>query len=162
MKNPKQFQIYETSHWLINHRLDSTLPGYLMLGSKTAARDLCQLSKGALMSLGPLLAKAQNALNTSLKPNRIYIGRYGHTPGYPIHFHLIPIYEWVEELYQNDARYRVLQQFAEPSAGTNPDGAELTFFIWREFCEKSVPPPIESPSVSQTIDILRNAMRDSM
>lgn len=32
-------------------------------------------------------------------------------PGLPVHFHLIPLYDWVEELFWEDTRYRTLQQF---------------------------------------------------
>jgi diadenosine tetraphosphate (Ap4A) HIT family hydrolase len=157
---PERFLVHETQYWSLNHHLDSALPGYLMLGSRvTAAHDLSELSEGALLSLGPLLANAQKALHALLKPNRVYIGRYGHTPGYPIHFHLIPIYQWVEALFWRDARYRKLEEFAEPSAEPATDGAELTFFVWREFCERPDPPPIEGPSVLEAIAMLRAGMR---
>ena len=159
MEIPQQFRIHETEHWLVNHRMNSALPGYLMLGSKTATGELSDLSMEALSSLGPMLANVQAAMRTVLKPDRIYVGRYGHTTGYPLHFHLIPIYGWVERLFWRDARYRVLEQFAGPVAETAIDGAELTFFVWREFCERPDPPPVEGPSVPQTIGMLREAMR---
>lgn len=160
MEIPQQFHIHETEHWLINHRINSALPGYLMLGSKRFAGELSDLSTEALSSLGPLFAQAEQAMRTVLKPDRIYVGRYGHTPGYPLHFHLIPIFGWVERLFWRDTRYRALEQFAGPVAETAVDGAELTFFVWREFCERPDPPPVEGPSVTQTIAMLREAMRD--
>jgi len=145
----------------VNHRMNSALPGYLMLSSKTDTNDLSDLSEDALAEFGPLLARVQSALKRKLNAQRVYIGRYGHTPGYPIHFHVIPIYDWVEELFWKDARYRLLQSFAEGPGETATDGAELTLFVWREFCERTEPPPISGPSVSEVIKLLREAMRFS-
>lgn len=58
-------------------------------------------------------------------------------PGLPVHFHLIPLYDWVEELFWEDTRYRTLQQFGVPTTEPLTDGAELTLFVWREFCERA-------------------------
>ncbi|MBB4234194.1 diadenosine tetraphosphate (Ap4A) HIT family hydrolase [Rhizobium esperanzae] len=155
---PPHFHVAETAGWLVNHRMNSALPGYLMIGSKTDTTDLSDLSVDALAEFGPLLARAQSALKRELSAQRVYIGRYGHTPGYPIHFHVIPIYDWVEELFWKDARYRQLANFAEGPGETTTDGAELTLFVWREFCERTVPPSVTRPSVSKAIQLLRAAM----
>lgn len=156
---PAQFHVSETSGWLVNHRINSALPGYLMVSSRSFTNDLADLSAEALCELGPLLAKAQHALGKVLGAKRVYIGRYGHSPGFPIHFHIIPIYDWVEDLFWQDQRYRLLQTFAEGPGETPTDGAELTFFIWREFCERAEPPPIKGPSVAETIELLRKTLR---
>jgi len=135
--------------------MDSALPGYLMLASKLPAEDLSDLPHGALTELGPLLAKVQSVLREKLNPVRVYIGRYGHSPGYPIHFHLIPVYDWVERLFWQDERYRLLEKFAEKPGPVETDGAELTLFIWREFCERSSPPRVAGPSIDEAIALLR-------
>ena len=160
MEIPSRFRVHETDFWLINHRLDSALPGYLMLGSKLQVSDLSEVPDDALATLGPLLARAQRSLKTRLNPTRIYIGRYGHSRGYPVHFHLIPVYDWVEKLFLRDDKYRVFEQFAEKDRVMpgGPDGAELTLFIWREFCERLNPPPIAGPSIDETIVMLREEM----
>ncbi len=158
MEIPQRFHIAETNGWLVNHRMNSALPGYLMIASKKSSSDLSDLDEMALQELGPLLALAQSALKRKLSAQRVYIGRYGHTPGYPIHFHVIPIYDWVEDLFWNDNRYRVLAKFAEGPGETPTDGAELTLFVWREFCERVTPPPIEGPSVSEVIELLRKTI----
>jgi diadenosine tetraphosphate (Ap4A) HIT family hydrolase len=156
---PEQFHVSETSGWLVNHRINSALPGYLMVSSRSFTNDLSELSPEALAELGPLIARAQTALGTVLGAKRVYIGRYGHAPGYPIHFHIIPIYQWVEDLFWQDERYRLLQTFAEGPGETPTDGAELTFFVWREFCERADPPPIKGPSITETIELLRKILR---
>ena len=159
MKIPHRFHVVETDGWLVNHRMNSALPGYLMISSKTDTNDLFDLPEGALEELGPLLAIAQKALKQDLHAQRVYIGRYGHSPGYPIHFHVIPIYDWVEELFWKDDRYRLLQSFAEGPGETATDGAELTLFVWREFCERAEPPQISGPSIFETIALLQEKMR---
>lgn len=94
-------------------------------------------------------------------PQRLYVSRYGHSPGYPIHFHLIPVYAWVEKLFWEDSRYRLLEAFANPErAQTRTDGAELTLFIWREFGERVNPPLPEGPSIPQVIKKLRSAFEE--
>lgn len=157
--NPRSLPIYETEHWLINRRIDTALPGYLMVGSTSVADDLSDLSDGALISLGGVLANAQRTLKSVLQPAQIYMGRFGHSSGYPVHFHLIPIYEWVEDLFWTDPRYRMLAEFGQCVDGKATDGAELTFFVWREFCERAEPPPIEGASVTQVIGRLREEIR---
>ncbi|WP_286166733.1 HIT family protein [Ochrobactrum sp. POC9] len=158
MELPQNFQIFETQAWRVSHRINSALPGYLIICSKTYSTDLSELSENALIELGPLLALAQNTVKQELNARRVYIGRYGHSPGLPVHFHVIPIYEWVEELFWADDRYRLLESYAENEGVTGTDGAELTLYVWREFCERAVPPPIKGPSVSQVIEIVRNSM----
>ena len=90
-----------------------------------------------------------------LQPEHLYIGRYGHTSGLSFHFHVIPICKWVKQSLFNDARYRVLQNLAERSATREPDGAELTLYVWREFCESLNPPAISGPFIGEVIENLK-------
>ncbi|GAC1045640.1 HIT family protein [Rhizobium sp. No.120] len=159
MGSASQFFIAETDEWLLSHRANSALPGYLIITSKRSANDLSELSDSALREIGPLLALSQAALKQELLAPRVYIGRYGHSAGLAFHFHIIPIYDWVETLFWQDSRYRTLSQFAEGNAEPETDGAELTLFVWREFCERILSPPIEGPTVSEAIDLLRKRMR---
>jgi diadenosine tetraphosphate (Ap4A) HIT family hydrolase len=57
----KHLVILQTKDWVLNHRVDSALPGYLMLGSRAPVNDLSLLSPEALTQLGTLLANAQKA-----------------------------------------------------------------------------------------------------
>lgn len=153
-----RFHVLETAHWLVNHRVNSALPGYLMIGSRAPASQLSELSAEALSELGLLMAKTEAVLRQDFKARRVYAGRYGHTPGHTPHFHIIPIYDWVEKLFWQDQRYRLLETFAEGPGETATDGAEMTLFVWREFCERRNPPPVEGPSVEEAITRLRSAM----
>ena len=90
---PKHLVILQTEDWVLNHRVDTALQGYLMLGTRMPTNDLSLLRSEALVQLGTLLANAQKALTAILKPEHLYIGRFGHTAGHPLHFHLIPTIE---------------------------------------------------------------------
>lgn len=152
------FIIHETEHWILNHHMSSKLPGYLVLGARSNVGSLAELPDGALAEMGVLLARIQKTLQSELQPKWLYISRFGHDPGFPIHFHYIPVYHWVEELFWKDARYRLLQNFgAGANAHSLTDGAEMTLFIWREFGESLEPPNIQGPSIEQMIERLRLA-----
>ncbi|MCY1462518.1 hypothetical protein D9M71_803010 [compost metagenome] len=84
-------------------------------------------------------------------------------PGLALHFHFIPVYDWVERAFWRDERYRALQGFGSREAAQNlTDGAELTLFIWREFGESPTPPAIEGPAVDEVIEHLRQACRSGL
>lgn len=103
-----------------------------------------------------LISKIDKALRNVLHPKHIYIGKYGHTPELANHFHFIPASQWLIDLFWQDARYRVLSDFADNSLATSTDGAELTFFIWREFCERKDPPAYRGISKAEIITLLRS------
>ncbi|MNJ13157.1 hypothetical protein D3C77_73610 [compost metagenome] len=158
MDIPSRFIIHESRYWVLNHRINSALPGYLMLSAKQMTNSLAALPTEAQAELGVLQARIQKTIEDHLQPKRLYIGRYGHDAGYSIHFHFIPVYAWVEALFWADERYRLLQNFGSiDSARPQTDGAELTLFVWREFCERPVPPLVQGPSVDHVIATLRNA-----
>lgn len=152
------FIVYETEHWRLNHHQASTLPGYLMLGAKAPIHSLADMPEAALAELGGLLARVQRVMEAQLNPKWLYISRYGHMPGLPLHFHFIPVYGWVEDAFWRDERYRVLQRFGCHEQGQSlTDGAELTLFVWREFGENPVAPVVQGASIDQTIHLLRTA-----
>lgn len=150
--------LHETEHWRLNHHLASALPGYLMLAAKAPIHSLADMPEPALAELGGLLAKVQRVMEAQLEPKWLYISRYGHMPGFPLHFHFIPVYDWVEAAFWRDERYRVLQGFGtQELAQTSTDGAELTLFVWREFGERLTPPQVQGDTVHQVIERLRVA-----
>jgi diadenosine tetraphosphate (Ap4A) HIT family hydrolase len=159
---PERLVILKTEHWVLNHRVDSALPGYLMLGARMFTNDLSRMPPEALAELGPLLARSQQALDTILKPEHLYIGRYGHIAGYALHFHIIPVCGWVKQSFFRDPRYRVLRNFDQPShaghTGDKTDGGELTLYVWREFCENPVPPPVSGPSIPEIVGRLKTLL----
>jgi len=158
MEIPPRFIIHESQHWLLNHRINSALPGYLVLSAKQLSSSLSTLPVAAQAELGMLLAQTQQVMEDHLQPTHLYISRYGHDPGHSIHFHFIPVFPWVEALFWEDQRYRLLETFGSvPSEYPLTDGAELTLFIWREFCERPDPPSAQGQTVDEIISTLRTA-----
>ncbi|MBP6985218.1 MAG: hypothetical protein KBB83_01350 [Alphaproteobacteria bacterium] len=86
--------IHETSHWILKHRADSKLPGYLILQAKSPQADsLSKLSCNSINELGFLQAQATGCLETRLGARLVYICRFGHQPGNSPHFHIVPFYD---------------------------------------------------------------------
>jgi diadenosine tetraphosphate (Ap4A) HIT family hydrolase len=156
---PEHLIIKTTDHWIVNHRVDSKLPGYLMIASRADTAKLSDLSAAALGELGKLLAEAQKILQETLHAEHVYLSRFGHQPGLSIHFHVIPIYGWVKAAFTRDPRYAIFKSFYATGANNSEfDGSELTFYIWRELCESANPPAIEGPSTNEVIQLLRKNM----
>ena len=153
---PEHLVILRTAHWILNHRMDSALPGYLMLGARAPINELSLMHPDALVQLGALMASGQKALNEILAPEHLYISRYGHAAGHALHFHIIPVCGWVRRGFLGDSRYRILRNLtpSAASAGDETDGAELTLYIWREFCENPAPPEISGPSIHDVVERL--------
>ena len=157
---PEHLVVLQTEDWMINHRVDSALPGYLILAARMPTNELSSIRPRALAQLGALLATTQKALNVILKPEHLYIGRYGHTAGHALHFHMIPVCDWVRQSFFMDPRYRILQGLSKHSAADETDGAELTLYIWREFCENPNPPAISGPPIHEVVARLKVSMSD--
>ncbi|WP_194790031.1 HIT family protein [Pseudomonas sp. UFMG81] len=157
---PTDYIVHESEHWILNHHLTSQLPGYLMLGSRAPVNSLADLPDQALAEMGLLMGKLQRAMEQALSPKWLYIGRFGHVPGCPLHFHFIPVYDWVEQLFWRDERYRALQQFGSMEhALSRTDGAELTLFVWREFGEGPTSHDVPGSAIPDAITTLRHRLQ---
>lgn len=80
MHIPESMMITKTKYWIINHRINSELPGYIMMSSRYLDKELYELPNAALQEMGILISKIDKALRNILHPQHIYIGKYGHTP----------------------------------------------------------------------------------
>jgi diadenosine tetraphosphate (Ap4A) HIT family hydrolase len=155
---PRRLIIFESEYWTLNHRIDCALPGYLMLGARAPVSELASLPEKALEELGSRLAAAQRALTAILRPDHFYVGRFGHSAGYSIHFHLIPICGWVKERFRADARYDAVRRLGPRSDPEETDGAEMTLYVWREFCESENPPEVVGLSIEDVVTRLRQLL----
>ena len=140
--------IHETSHWILKHRADSALPGYLILASKNLnAESLSKLSLDALNELGFLQAQATRYLETRFGAKLVYICRWGHQPGNSPHFHIVPFYDWIKKAYLADPLWVEFE--------ADPDGPVYFTYITRAFIEYEIAPAIEGPSIDDVIQVLR-------
>ena len=71
MDIPSSFIIHESKYWILNHRMDSALAGYLMLSAKQMTNSLAALAIEAQAALGVLQARIQNAIEAHLQPTRL-------------------------------------------------------------------------------------------
>ena len=151
-KPPENMIVHETEHWVVNQRVGCPVAGYLIVGARAPdAAELPDLALGAQHEIGTLLARATEILRADLGAERVYVGRYGHEPGHTVHFHVMPVYPWIVSAFHADPRYSV-----EP----DPDGANLTHFIWREYCESPSPPACNGLSVDQAVQLIRNKFKE--
>lgn len=145
--------MYDTEYWMASQRSDATLPGYLIVSAKELeARELEDLSIGALGELGYVLKVVTQALRTSFEPEHVYVCRFGMSPGFTVHFHVIPIYSWAKEAYR---RMAVGDLVRYPSF---TDGASLTLFASEEFTRGRAPCAVPEPSVAKVTHTLRKAL----
>ena len=142
-------------HWVVVQRADATLPGYLIVAAKRAsARRIEDALPGALAELGPLLGEVAGAVREVLRPCHLHICLFGSEPGFSVHFHVIPIYDWVREAYERAVRERATEiEYPELL-----DGASLTLFVSEEFARGRAPCPVPEPDVGEAILRLRRAL----
>jgi diadenosine tetraphosphate (Ap4A) HIT family hydrolase len=140
--------IFETDHWLLKHRADTTLPGYLILVAKNShTTSLSGLSAYALSELGYLQAQATRFLEVLFDAKLVYICKWGHQQGNQPHFHIVPLYDWVKSAYFTNPLWFKY----EP----NPDGPVYFTYITRAFIEYEVSPTIKGPTIDEVIQVLR-------
>ncbi|MCC2645614.1 MAG: hypothetical protein K0R94_1392 [Burkholderiales bacterium] len=139
--------IYESKYWQLKHRQDSKLPGYLILAAKeTKSSSLADLSHESLTELGTLQAEISRILEQYLNAKLVYICRFGHQPGNPPHFHIVPLYDWVQDAYSRDPLWK----------DQEPDGPVYFTYITRAFIEYLHAPTIIGPSIPHVITIIKN------
>jgi len=159
---PEELVVCETERWRVNQRVDSRLPGYLIVEPKAGSGTLPELGVEALTELGPLLARLEAALNDVLAPRKVYFARWGHAPGSPLHFHVIPLTDGVVRALARDGRYRALETFhsGEDEAPEPWDGPDFCLFIARELGESATPPDLDGPTVAETVRALRKRLQN--
>ncbi len=126
---PTEYVVYETEHWIVNHRMNSTYAGYLMIASKSEVSELSDLCPESLSSLGVVLADVERLLQRAYTPEKIIISKLGFSKGFNCHFHAVPVSKKVI----NEVRKRSSYMFNEP------DGNDIMLFINREYCENQDP-----------------------
>jgi len=130
--------IWEGEFWKLIMVSEFTLPGYSILASKDESlKTFARMSRGQSSELGYGQALACRSMEACLFPRNVVAGRYGLVPGYSIHYHIVPIYEWVIDAFNSDSRYTSgFDSITPEDYPVMPDGAALLAFVWRELCAR--------------------------
>jgi hypothetical protein len=70
-----------------------------------------------------------------------------------VHFHVIPVYEWMKQAYRRMARKDEAVQYPNFT-----DGFSLTLFVSEEFTRRRAPCAIPEPSLECVIQTLRDGL----
>ncbi len=73
MKIPNEKIILKTNNWIVNHRIDSSLPGYVILQSIHNHMNLCDLSKKAIQEMVIIMGYIEKSLKKIIFPKHPYI-----------------------------------------------------------------------------------------
>ena len=83
------FLLWKNDHLKIEQCYTCALPGYLIVSPNAATDALHKLEVSALSELGGVLARATHAVQSIIKPQKIYCAQFGEEES-AIHFHIFP------------------------------------------------------------------------
>lgn len=81
--------ILEGKYWRLEHTLLPTVPGWLILKSRSHVISLAQMPRNAMVELADMLYLAEAAIVEVVRPERVYVVRFGDVVEH-FHFHLLP------------------------------------------------------------------------
>lgn len=119
--------IFETRHWVVNHRRDARYPGYLMVSSRAACGELHELDADTLGELGNVLKRVEILLRDAYAPMKVVFYKLGFSPGFSCHFHAAPV-----------TAALLAEVVAHPGYADDPDGNDVILFLSRVYCERAL------------------------
>lgn len=87
--NPPGGIILQTKYWSCDHAYDIPLPGFLFLKTNRHVESIASLNENEANEFGSVLLKITKAMDKILRPERIYVLRYGEVIRH-VHFWLLP------------------------------------------------------------------------
>jgi len=93
--NPSAFV---NSHFRIEPCSSCPIAGYLIVSPRVRVSSLAELSPDAQSALGVTLAAATRAIETVVRPRRVYCALFAEETG-SVHFHLFPRTDWLLSSY---------------------------------------------------------------
>ncbi len=90
--------VMETRHFVVEPCHGCPLPGYLIVRPRVPMRSLSHLPADEAAEFGPLLKKVVGAIESVVRPIRIYVAQFGEETG-DLHFHVFPRTELLTEEY---------------------------------------------------------------
>lgn len=98
---PENYLIFETESFRVEQCLLCPVPGYLILKPKKAVQRCSDLPIDTWRELGEAISTACRAVEAIIRPERIYIARFGEEVG-EIHFHIFPRTRWLLDRYREN------------------------------------------------------------
>ena len=83
------FLLWKNDHLKIEQCYKCALPGYLIVSPNVATDALYKLEVSTLHELGGVLARATQAVQSIIKPQKVYCAQFGEEES-AIHFHIFP------------------------------------------------------------------------
>lgn len=90
--------VYASESFTFEQCNTCSIPGYLIVTPRPTATSLSRMTPGAVASLGSALALATRAIETVVRPERVYCALFAEQSRI-IHFHLFPRTAWLTEKY---------------------------------------------------------------
>lgn len=147
---PKNHIIYQSNNWIVNHRVDTIYPGYLIVSTTSTKSDLHEIDVLASKKLVCILSFCERFLYKKAFATKVLICKYGFTKDLPFHFHIIPIYTWVIDEIKQDAKY--LEIFKSKDQFSGPG---VSFYISKQYEQGKVRIPQDVISKAKIIKLLK-------
>jgi diadenosine tetraphosphate (Ap4A) HIT family hydrolase len=87
-----------SEHFIVEACSTCYIPGYLIVIPREAVESLSQMNPEVLAALGPTLAVTTAAIETVVRPQRVYCALFSEEAR-GVHFHLFPRTEWLTAKY---------------------------------------------------------------
>jgi diadenosine tetraphosphate (Ap4A) HIT family hydrolase len=91
---------FVNTHFCIEPCSSCPIAGYLIVSSRVHASSLAELSPAAQSALGATLAAATSAIETVVRPQRVYCALFAEETA-SVHFHLFPRTDWLLSSYSH-------------------------------------------------------------
>jgi diadenosine tetraphosphate (Ap4A) HIT family hydrolase len=90
---PKR-NVFANAHFHVEPCASCPISGYLIVSPRVRVSSLGELSPGAQEALGVTLAAATRAIESVVRPRRVYCALFAEESG-SVHFHLFPRSDWL-------------------------------------------------------------------
>jgi diadenosine tetraphosphate (Ap4A) HIT family hydrolase len=95
---PSKQNVVVNAHFRIEPCASCPIAGYLIVSPRVSVSSLAELSRDAQDALGTTLATATRAIETVVRPERVYCALFAEE-AHSAHFHLFPRTDWLLSSY---------------------------------------------------------------
>lgn len=128
-------KLWQGEYCQINQNTSYGIPGYLFVNSiGSGSSRFNSLNPRAHSEFGRAIGLAACALENVLQPVHVFAGKFGMVPDHALHFHVIPVQDWMIAAFEADPRWHGFRSQNPEGFPAVPDAAELIAFFWRHYC----------------------------